>query len=52
MLAAKTNSLESVELLLKKNAETNICDKDNFTALTYGILAGNIAIIEKLITIT
>ena len=49
MLAAKTNSIESVKLLLKKNADTSICDENNFTALTYGILSGNIEIIEILI---
>ena len=52
MLAAKTNSKESVDLLLKKKADTSICDRDKFTALTHGILSGNIEIIEKLITRT
>ena len=49
MLAAKTNNIEAVNLLLEKNADPNIADENEFIALTYAIVAGNVEIIEKLL---
>ena len=49
MLAAKTNNIEAVYLLLEKNADPNIADENEFIALTYAIIAGNVEVIEKLL---
>ena len=49
MLAAKTNNIEAVDLLLEKNADPNVADENGFTALTYAIIAGNVETIEKLL---
>ena len=48
MLAAKTNNVEAVDELLKRNANPDVVDKDGFTALTHAILSENIEIILKL----
>ena len=52
MLAAKTNNVEAVDELLKRNADPDIVDKDGFTALTHAILSENIDIILKLFKVT
>ena len=49
MLAAKTNNIEAVDLLLEKNADPNDADENGFTALTYAIIAGNVETIKKLL---
>ena len=52
MLAAQTNSEESLELLLNENADPNQVDKDNQSSLTHSILAENASIIARLFEIT
>ena len=49
MLAAKTNNVEAVEMMLNGDANPNIADEKSRTALTYAIIAENIKSIEILI---
>ena len=42
MIASKTSSFESVELLLKNDANADIPDKTDKTALVYALKAGNL----------
>ena len=52
MLAAQTNSEESVNLMLEHNADANQVDKDNQTSLTHSILSENVSIMARLFEIT
>ena len=52
MIAAKTNSIEAVRLLLEKKADPDTADQEGRTALTYGVLADNIDIIKLLFSKT
>ena len=52
MVAAKTNSIEAIDLLLAKAANPNYSDSKNYTALSYAILSENIEIVKKLFKIT
>ena len=48
MIAAKTNSIEAVKVLLEKKADPDVADKEGRNALTYGILAENVEIAKIL----
>ena len=52
MIAAKTNSVEAVKLLLNKNADPNAVDRFGFTALSYGIVSENREVTELLLSKT
>ena len=52
MIASKTSSFESVELLLKNDANADIPDKTDKTALVYALKAGNLKIVELLSSVT
>ena len=52
MNAAKTGSLEGIEMLLKAGADPNKEDSEGMTALAYAIVSGNIEIINKLAPVT
>ena len=52
MLAAQTNSEESVNLMLEHNADANQVDKNNQTSLTHSILSENVSIMARLFEIT
>ena len=52
MIAAKTNSIEAVRLLLEKKADPDTADQEGRTALTYGVLSDNIEIIKLLFSKT
>ena len=52
MVAARTNSLEAIDLLLQKKAEPNHVDSQKYTALSYAIMSENIEIVKKLFKIT
>ena len=50
--AAKTGSPEGVEMLLKAGADPNKEDSKGITALAYGIVSGNIDVINLLAPVT
>ena len=52
MIAAKTNSIEAVKLLLKKRVDPDVADQDGYTAVTHGILSDNSDITKILLPIT
>ena len=52
MNAAKTGSPEGVEMLLKAGADPNKEDSEGMTALAYGIVSGNIDVINLLAPVT
>ena len=52
MNAAKSGSPEGVESLLKALADPNIEDTEGMTAIAYGIISGNVDVIELLAPIT
>ena len=52
MNAAKTGSPEGVAMLLKAGADPNKEDSEGMTALAYGIVSGNINVINLLAPVT
>ena len=52
MVASKTSSLESAQLLLRNKANTDVLDKYGRNALAYALKAGNLKIVKLLSEIT
>ena len=52
MLAAKTNNIEAIKLLLEKGARPNDLDEKGFTALIYAVISENTTATELLVSKT
>ena len=52
MIAAKTNSIEAVKLIVERKADPNVADQNGYTAVTHGILSDNSDITKILLPIT
>ena len=52
MNASKTGSPEGIEMLLEAGADTNKEDSKGMTALAFGIVSGNIEVINLLAPVT
>ena len=52
MVASKTSSLESAQLLVRNKANPDILDKNGKNALAYALKAGNLKIVKLLSEIT
>ena len=52
MNAAKTGSPEGVRMLLEAGADPNKVNSDGMTALAYGIISGNVDVINMLAPVT
>ena len=52
MNAAKTGSPEGVRMLLEAGADPNKVNSDGITALAFGIISGNVDVINMLAPVT